>query len=192
MKGSKTCRMHGSANKRSRQAAERNLAREKAMKVLANLGEPEPVDPAEALLQLVAWKRAEILVLRERVAEIEQDDLVFGTVKEKTGEGALGPTSETVEQAGQHTWYRLLHAAEDQLARYAKAALDAGIAERQVRIAEQQGSLIATALKGILDQLLARVLTVVPDAVQGEVSSVWVESVGEIVPRELRALGRAA
>ncbi len=41
----------------------------------------------------------------------------------------------------------------DRAAKHAKLALDAGIADRQVRVAEQQGQLMAVALRTILDGL---------------------------------------
>jgi hypothetical protein len=41
----------------------------------------------------------------------------------------------------------------NQAAKYAKMALDAGVAERQVRIAEAQGEAFAGAIKAILEEL---------------------------------------
>jgi hypothetical protein len=45
-----------------------------------------------------------------------------------------------------HTWIRLEQDALDRLARFAKMAVDAGVAERQIRIAERTGMRIAAAL----------------------------------------------
>lgn len=62
----------------------------------------------------------------------------------------------------------------DRCARFAKLALDAGIAERQVRLAEQQGALVASAIDRILDAL--------------GLSAEQRALVPQVVPRELRAV----
>jgi hypothetical protein len=41
----------------------------------------------------------------------------------------------------------------DRAAKHAKLALDAGVAERQVRLAEQQGEIVAGAIKAMLEGL---------------------------------------
>lgn len=43
--------------------------------------------------------------------------------------------------------------AMNQLATYSRYAIDAGVAERRVRLAEQQGELIASFIKGVLGDL---------------------------------------
>ncbi len=45
----------------------------------------------------------------------------------------------------------MYQAERQHLVRAAKAAIDAGVAERQVRLAEQQGQLIAEVMRKILD-----------------------------------------
>lgn len=62
----------------------------------------------------------------------------------------------------------------DRLARLCKTALDAGIAERQVRLAEAQGALVASAVQRILDAL--------------GLSEEQRALVPVVVPRELRAV----
>lgn len=48
---------------------------------------------------------------------------------------------------------RMYRYEREHLAKVAKMAIDAGIAERQVQLAEQQGALVAHAIERILDQL---------------------------------------
>ncbi|RMI47594.1 hypothetical protein EBO15_01450 [Actinomadura harenae] len=71
-------------------------------------------------------------------------------------------------------WMELYQSERVHLARVAKAALDAGVAERQVRLAEQQGELLAGAINRILDGL--------------NLSSEQWARVADVVPRELRAV----
>jgi hypothetical protein len=47
----------------------------------------------------------------------------------------------------------MLVQAQDKLADYATAALKAGVEERRVRLAENQGALVAQAIRQVLDQL---------------------------------------
>ena len=66
--------------------------------------------------------------------------------------------------------------AQDRLARYATAALRAGVEERRVRLAEDQGALVAQVIRRILDRL--------------DLSEWQAEMVGSVVPEELRALSQ--
>jgi hypothetical protein len=52
-----------------------------------------------------------------------------------------------------HIWIRARHDALDRLARSSKMAIEAGIAERQVVVAEQVGGMIGATLKGVLAEL---------------------------------------
>lgn len=50
-------------------------------------------------------------------------------------------------------WLVLLNEERDRLVRYAKTAADAGVAEREIELAEQQGAMVAVVLRRVLDQL---------------------------------------
>lgn len=52
-----------------------------------------------------------------------------------------------------HPFVAEYQSALDRRAKFAKLCVDAGIADRQVRIAEEQGALLARAIRGILDEL---------------------------------------
>jgi hypothetical protein len=90
----------------------------------------------------------------------------FGAVKDigiyATGEAARGLT--------------MLEAAErDRCVRFAKTAHDMGIAEHQVRLAEQQGQMIAEVIQRVLATL--------------DLSAAQRSLAFEVLPRELRAVG---
>ncbi|WCE39135.1 hypothetical protein PGC08_14165 [Brevibacterium sp. BDJS002] len=152
VRGGTTCRVHGSSNKRSKTAATRNLEQEKLTRVARRLGTPhENLDPAQALLDLVASKAGEVEWLRHQVELLETDgELWWGTTKESSEDNPMGGKSETVQEARQHVVYTLLHKAQDQLARYAGETLKAGVDERQVRIAERTGEQFEAVITALL------------------------------------------
>ena len=158
------CRVHGGSSPRALQARNRrdqeNAAREDAARFAARTD----IHPADALLELVHYQAGIVDYWRGRVEDVEAEDLEWGVTREKTGGDDAGTTSE----AAPHIAYRLLTEAQDKLAAYAAAALKAGVDERRVRLAENQGALVAQAIRGILDALhltpeqLELVPTVVP------------------------------
>ena len=150
--GGKRCRMHGGASPQAKAAAERRLAVAAAEKEVARLGVRRDIHPAEALLELVHWTAGEVDYWRARVVEIadtDEDALTWGVTRVKDGGDDRGTTSE----AGPTVAYRMLTDASNRLAAYAAAALKAGVDERRVRIAEQQGRLVADVIRGILTDL---------------------------------------
>ena len=155
--GLTVCRVHGGSSKRAKTAATRNLEQEKLIRVARRLGTPhENLDPAHALLDLVASKAGEVEWLRHQVELLESDgELWWGKAKESEEDNPMGGKSETVQEARQHVVYTLLHKAQDQLARYATETLKAGVDERQVRLAEQTGAQFEAVLTSLLTAIKA-------------------------------------
>lgn len=150
--GGTVCKIHGGAIPAVKAAAQRNAELEAARRQLAALGEPEDIDPGQALLRLIAWKYGEVQWLRAQVQEIPKDGLVWGTTQTDKGLGPQGVVDTATEKAAPSVWWTLLRQAEDQLADYATRALKAGIQERQIRLAEGQGDLVA----GVVQRIYAR------------------------------------
>jgi hypothetical protein len=74
--------------------------------------------------------------------------------------GLIGHTYAADKQAGifaasesQRALVQLESQERDRAVRYAKVAHDMGIAEREVRLAEKQGELLASVIRGVLDDL---------------------------------------
>lgn len=157
VRGLRVCLRHGGGSKKARAAATRNLEQEKLTRVARRLGTPhENLDPAQALLDLVASKAGEVEWLRHQVELLETDgDLWWGMTKDSTESSAFGDKHTVVEEARQHVVYTLLHKAQDQLARYAAETLKAGVDERSVRIAEQTGAQFETVLTSLLTAIQA-------------------------------------
>lgn len=120
------CRKHGGNTYSGRSAA----GREEVQSFMAAADPLIEADPIEALLYCVRRASAVAAYLRGRVARVEEGDQV---------------------QAGElNQWAALEQEALDRLARFSKMALDAGVAERAVRIAERVGATITQALEDAL------------------------------------------
>ncbi|WP_083812675.1 hypothetical protein [Arthrobacter sp. FB24] len=123
------------------------------MKQLANLGQPEAVDPSEALLQLIGWKYGEVKWLRARVQDLPHNELTWGIAQTDVGIGPEGPIDKVTEKASPSVWWTLLRQAEDQLADYAARALRAGVEERRVKMAEQEGQMVHAVMLAIFHRI---------------------------------------
>lgn len=130
------------------------------------------------------------------------------------GEGLIGHTFGAVKDIGVYAsgeairGLAQLEAAErDRCVRYAKTAHDMGIADQQVKLAEQQGQMLALVVRRVAEGLLAALLVLLGelagregDAGAGQVldrftgvvteavRTAWPEWMREIVPREFRAI----
>lgn len=158
VRGLRVCLRHSGGSKKARAAATRNLEQEKLTRVARRLGTPHTdLDPAQALLDLVASKAGEVEWLRHQVELLETDsDLWWGETKVVGKDNPeFGEQYERTEEARQHIVYTLLHKAEDQLARYAAETLKAGVDERQVRLAEATGAQFEAVLTSLLTAIQA-------------------------------------
>jgi hypothetical protein len=145
-----------------------------ARQAVATYGLPREVGPAEALLEEVHRTAGHVAWLQQKVREIEEGDLVWGIVEEvDKGAGEFTGT-DTTSAAKPNVWLELYHRERKHLTDVCKAALAAGIAERQVRLAEQQGALLVGVIQRILDDL----------ALTAEQR----ELVPTVVPRHLRSV----
>ena len=182
IEGASTCRVHGSGSKKAKAAAARRVAEAKAAaeaeKAVTTLGLSRDVSPSEALLEEVRWTAGHVDWLRDRVREVERDELVWGKTKWKQVDSADGPIEETVETASTSVWYDLYEKERRHLVAVCTAALRAGVEERRVRLAEAQGEQVAAVIRAILDDLG---LTLEQQ-----------QKVGTVVPARLRLLAGGA
>lgn len=168
--GLTVCRWHGGAAPQVKRKAEERRQQQEAERIMRMLGEPIDTTPAEALLDTVKRTAGYVAFLRDRVAEVDAEDLVWGKTREKDGGDDRGTTYESKPNA----WLALLGEWQDRLVKTCTAALSAGIEERRVRLAEQQGALVADVIRGILDDL----------GLTPEQTAL----VADVVPRRLRLL----
>ena len=181
MKGQKRCARHGGKSPQAKKAAERRLAEqeaqrnmEKAVRTLGITDKYQDVDPGKALLEEISVTYAHVQWLREKVGDLEDEELVWGKAAHEEGVGPEGPIDKTTEKAEPSVWYQLYLREREHLVKVTTAALKAGIEERKVRLAESQGELVARVIRGILGAL-------------NLTTDQW-QLVQTVVPRELRAL----
>lgn len=174
--GLDVCRMHGGKSPRAVVAAQRRLQEQAAAAAAATYGLAVDVSPTDALLEEVRWTAGHVQWLRARVQELEKQQLVWGTTKTETETaGGLGltfggpeaddedqvglidvgsmPASKVIQAAGPSIWLDLYDRERRHLLAVCAAAIKAGVEERRVRLAEQQGELVAEAIRRILDAL---------------------------------------
>ena len=88
--------------------------------------------------------------LGEVVADLEKNAVVHGITRSVQ----LPDGTRTVEaRAAVNPWVRLYLEERDRLVRVAEVAIDTGVAERQVRLAEAQAQQLAAVIRAILTDL---------------------------------------
>src|SRR4051794_2723097 len=120
------CKLHGGSTPTHVTSAITHEAKRRALE----FGDELPVDPGEALLWMLRLSSGHVAWLRQELAAMEDRTTFDAQVA-----------------------MRLYGDERDRVARVAKAALDAGVAERMVRIAEEYGELLAKLIGGILGDL---------------------------------------
>lgn len=115
------------------------------------VGHDVDVNPMEALLMCVRIKAAEVAYYSAMINTLDPGKLLVRPTEETLDKD--GYVHDLKKQKQINIWVRLRDAALDRLAKYAKMALDAGVEERIVRVAEGVGQQLATALSVIMDGL---------------------------------------
>lgn len=140
------CKLHGGSVPNHMKHAQKIQAE----RAVATLGLPRDVAPHVALLEEVHRAAGHVAWIGEIVGRMQEKELVQGVTKAiRHPDG-----TQTVEaQAAISVWVKLYHDERDRLVRVSKAALDAGVAERFVRLAEQEAQHLASVVKAILTDL---------------------------------------
>lgn len=179
--GAKVCATHGGRAPQVKAAAKARQIQEAAELAVVTYGLPREVAPDVALLEEVHRTAGHVRWLAEVVGQLERGEVTWGLAEETDMPGGKGDDGEdkaggvlTKRKAGVNVWVQLYQQERKHLASVCRDALAAGIAERQVRLAEQQGALLAGAVNRILDGL-------------GLTKEQW-ERVPQVVPIVLRAI----
>jgi hypothetical protein len=139
------CKFHLGQTPAVRTAA----AREMAQELMAFYGQPIDTNPIDALLEEVSRTAGHVAWLGKRISQfnvpLELEELDPETKASKVVTAAMPPEIEG--------WLRIYLSERAHLVRTAKAALDAGVNERLVQIAEHQGAKLADAIETILAAL---------------------------------------
>lgn len=150
------CKWHGGNTETGKVSAAK-----KAGMALIKYTDPHEIDPTTALLQELYRTAGHVQFLDQEISKWELK------------------TDKEIPPEQQH-WMRVHLVERAHMVKVAKTALDAGVAEREIRLAEQQGERLASAIERILDRLelsaaqLAMVPVIVPDilrsmTIEGEV-----------------------
>jgi hypothetical protein len=123
------CKWHGGNTQTGRMAA----AKEGGMRIL-KYTDPIELDPTTALLQELYRTAGHVQYLDQQIGEYELK------------------TDEEIPDH-QRQWMTVHMVERQHMAKVAKLALDAGIAEREIQLAEQQGMILASAIEAILEAL---------------------------------------
>jgi hypothetical protein len=138
------CKLHFGATPNAGIAAQR----EQAIEMVATYGLPREVDPHQALLEELHRTAGAVAYLGQIVADGDQSDL-----KQYASAGSFESSIDGVDRAlvweKPSIWLELYQRERKHLVAVAKTCVDVGIEERRVRLAEQQGELLATVIRGI-------------------------------------------
>lgn len=139
------CHLHGGRAPGGRKAAQKEIAQH----AVETYGLPREVQPHDALLEEIWRTSGHVDWLEHKVREHEPEALIYGVVKEHQG----SESSFTEFAAKPSVWLQLYQRERRHLVDVCRVAIAAGIAERQVALAEQYGKLIARVITGVLDEL---------------------------------------
>jgi hypothetical protein len=152
--GATVCRAHGGLAPQVQAAAEQRAREDAARALAARHAIPLDVDPTGQILHLVRVSAgiAE-WIWREQILRLAPEAIAWGLTERRTKTTPDEHEITEVEKAELNVWWRQHGEAMDRCAKYCKIALAAGVAERQVRLAERQGELFADGLKWLLGEL---------------------------------------
>jgi hypothetical protein len=143
MTGQKVCRMHGGSSPRALKAAANRQTEKAIQEAVTTYGLPRDIDPHTALIEELHRTAGIVSWLGIQVTALEATDLA----------GPVGGGKDSYPSYQPNVLVRLYQEERKHFADVAKICIQAGIAERQVRIAEQQGQLLAAVIQGVLTDL---------------------------------------
>lgn len=178
VKGASRCRFHGGAAPQVKAAAERRIQTAVAEKAVATFGLPREIDPRDALLEEVYRTAGAVDWLHQQVQALQAEQVVWGKTEAVEKQAGEFPGVDTKHAAEVNVWVQLWRAERAHLVKVAKEAIGAGLEERKVRLAEQQGAMLASVIKAILGDL--------------DLTPEQQTKVATVVPMRLRAVADAA
>ena len=145
--GLTVCISHGGRAPQTRRKAAQRMAERKIIDLAQTFGTPDvDADPGELILERIGVLAGHVRWLQARVENLQPEEVVWGTTIIKTG----GQDEGTTEAAAPNAWVTLYDRWNTALVKLCVDALKVGLKEREVRIAEQQGTAIISLLDGLL------------------------------------------
>lgn len=201
--GGTVCASHGGRAPQVKAAAARRLALGEAMGELSKLGVPIDVEPADAMLDMVREAAGNVAFLRRRIQDLDQllggpegNEIIAvlggggkdaGPLEIPAGPPAIaGRVDPRNFRAERHVIVAMYDDERERLVRWAKACRDAGVDERRVQLAEDQGRQLAAVLRGTLEAALALVVGLLEPSAAQQVRERWAAEVPAIVRRQIQ------
>jgi hypothetical protein len=153
VEGATVCRMHGGTTKQVREAATRRKAQETARAAVTRYrvwpeAWPES-SPEDQLARLINISAGLVSFYDWQLSRLKPDALIWGDTEVRQDFRGL-----TVAQKGEaNMWLRLFNDERRELRQLCAAAITAGLAEREVRLAEEQGALVVEVFRRALTEL---------------------------------------
>lgn len=116
-------------------------------------GEPMDISPAQALLWRVRVLSGEVHRLDERIAQLEQEELVYGVTAETEEHGDDTVTSKVTRGPRINAWLILRSERERMLNVACEAALRAGVEQALVEIAREHVATLRTVILVALERI---------------------------------------
>ena len=129
------CHRHGGSSPSHNKAAEKEVVRRR-MALSSTFGDAVDIGPHEALLEEVQRTAGHVYWLGDKVKSLETDGLTQYTAKD-----GIKPSE----------WIAMYQEERKMLVAVCNTAIRAGIAERQVRIVEEQGKIMAMAFMRLIN-----------------------------------------
>lgn len=149
MTGQTKCKLHGGRSPQALRKAEERVTQEKIAELARTLGDPiVGKDPGEIIAEQIAWRAGHVAWLRSRVHALDPAALGWVRTVEK-----IGAESGLTFEAKVNVWLQMYWEASDRLERLCLDAMKYGLAERQVRLAEQQADQMVRFIDGVLHEL---------------------------------------
>lgn len=187
--GLTVCQVHGGRAPQAQPKIAAAKATARAEREVARLTRRVTPNPVQALIGLVHLWATHVAYWAQVVEEIEAEGgheaLTWGVTREKTG----GDDAGTTEEAKPHVAYQMLERASIQLRDCSAAAVRAGVDVERLRIANAQGELTATAVRGVMNAGLALIRQHVTDPTQcAALEAAWATEMPTIAAAEIRKL----
>lgn len=147
--GTSVCYRHGGHTPGAKYGAQKRLTLAKIRSELDALGGQLNVEPTEAMLVMVKEAAFNVAFLRSLVEQLRQ-----GWESDAgAGDGIVGRVDPEKWTAKEHVLVAMYDRERDRLVRYAKMCRDAGVEERRVQIAEEQGRWLTRTLDLVFERL---------------------------------------
>lgn len=119
-------------------------------------GSPRDISPHEAILKAIAITHGEVLYCDAQIGRLSEDELFERPLQTTVADMPDGSTTLITERRDAETvsrWVTFRQSAIERLARYSKMALDIGIEERQLMLAEREADMMSTYFESVLRDL---------------------------------------